>query len=278
MIGEALALAARSLKKWSRNPFALIAAALQGIFWLGLFGNSFNPASAISNSSMGGGSLGFFQQAFGGATNYITFLTPGVISIVALTSMSFMGVDLVLDKISGYLGVISTYPIRRSSIFFGGVLQNIAKSMVIAAITFLLAFVVPNGLRLARGFNVLDLLGVFATIALLSAVFSTLFTGIAISVKSTDSFFGAVNFLTFPIMFTSTAFFPISFFPSWMKPIAQANPVSMASEAARLLLVNGSLLPSQLPVFVGDIIGLSVFAIIFAVLGTLLARNALRAR
>ncbi len=227
---------------------------------------------------MRGGSLGFFQQVFGGATNYITFLTPGVISIVALTSMSLMGVDLVLDKISGYLGVISTYPIRRYSIFFGGVLQNIAKSMVIAAITFLLAFVVPNGLRLARGFNVLDLIGVFATIALLSAVFSTLFTGIAISVKSTDSFFGAVNFLTFPIMFTSTAFFPISFFPSWMMPIAQANPVSMASEAARLLLVNGSLLPSQLPVFVVDIIGLSVFAIIFAVLGTLLARNALGAR
>ena len=277
MIEEVLALAGRSLKKWSRNPFALIAAALQGIFWLALFGNSFNPAGALSNSS-NGGSLGVFQQAFGGATNYITFLTPGVISIVALTSMSFMGVDLVLDKINGYVGVISTYPIRRSSIFFGGVLQNIAKSMMTAMITFLLALAVPNGLRLAQGFNLVDLLGVFAIIALLAAVFSTLFTGIAISVKSTDSFFGAVNFLTFPIMFTSTAFFPVSFFPGWLKAVAEVNPVSMASEACRFLLVNGSVQGTELSVFIEDIAGLAMFAILFAALGTLLARNALKAK
>jgi ABC-type Fe3+/spermidine/putrescine transport system ATPase subunit len=67
--------------------------------------------------------------------------------------------------------------------------------------------------------------GKTTTISMLRTVFATLFTGIAI--KSTDSFFAVINFLTFPIMFTSTAFFPISFFPGWLKPIAQANPITL---------------------------------------------------
>jgi len=278
MISESLAIGGRAITKWLRNPFAVIAALIQATFWLVLFGNSFNPANAVSSSPLGGGSLGFFQQAFGGAANYITFLTPGVIGIVSLTTMSFMGVDVVLDRMSGYLDMLSTCPIPRTSIYFGAMLQNVAKAMATALVTFLLAFFVPNGLRLVQGFNGLDLAGVLLTFALLSLVFSALFSGIAISVKSTDSFFALVNFLTFPIMFTSTALFPLGFFPSWMKPFAQANPVSLASEATRLLIVKGSLSGAQVSSFAGDIIGLMVYGVLFGVLGILMAKNALRPR
>jgi len=276
MIGETWALGRRSLIKWTRNPFAVIVTSLQALFWLALFGNSFNPANALQSSASG--SLGPLQQAFGGATTYITFLTPGVISIVALTGMSFMGVDLVFDRINGYLDVLRAFPIPRASIYFGGVIQNVAKGMVAAPITFLIALVVPDGLRLGQGFGVLNLVGIFATIALLTTVFSTFFTGIAISVKSTDSFFAAVNFLTFPIMFTSTAFFPLSFFPGWLKPIAQVNPISLASDAMRLLVVNGSLSASQTSAFIGDWVGLLAFGMVLTLVGILMARNALKAR
>jgi len=276
MITESLALSQRAMTKWLRNPFSVMAALLQAIFWLVLFGNSFNPANALSSS--GGGSLGALQQAFGGAPNYITFLTPGVIGIVSLTTMSFMGVDVVFDRINGYLDTLSTYPIPRTSIYLGAMFQNIAKAMATAVVTFALALFVPNGLKLAGGFGVVDLLGILAVFALLSAVFSGLFTGIAISVKSVDSFFGAVNFLTFPIMFTSTALFPISFFPGWLKPIAQANPVSLASNAARLLIVSGPLSSSQTSAFAGDIAGLVVYGAIFAVMGVFMAKRALAPR
>jgi ABC-2 type transport system permease protein len=277
-MSESLALAKRATTKWLRNPFAVVAALIQAIFWLVLFGNSFNPSNALSSSPLAGGSLGLLQQAFGGAVNYITFLTPGVIGIVSLTTMSFMGVDVVMDRMSGFTDTLRTYPIPRTSIYFGAMLQNVAKAMATAVITFFLALVVPNGLKLVPSFGVLDLLGVLMTFALLSAVFSGLFTGIAISVKSTDSFFALVNFLTFPIMFTSTALFPISFFPGWMKPFAQANPVSLASEAARTLIVNGSLSAAQTSAFAGDIAGLALYGLLFAVLGISMAKRALRPR
>ncbi|HUK80644.1 MAG TPA: ABC transporter permease [Nitrososphaerales archaeon] len=275
MISESIALGRRALTKWTRNPFAVMVTSIQALFWLALFGSSFNPANALSLS---GGSLGPLQQAFGGAPNYITFLAPGVIGLVALTGMSFMGVDLVFDRINGYVDVLKASPIPRTSIYFGGVIQNVAKGMVAAPITFLLALVIPDGLHLAQGFGALNLLGVFATVALLTAVFATFFTGIAISVKSTDTFFAVINFLTFPIMFTSTAFFPLSFFPGWLKPAAQANPITLASDAMRLLIMNSTLSSAQLQALASDVLGLAVFGALFTTLGTLMARNALRAR
>jgi len=276
MIRESFVIGGRSLTKWIRNPFSVVAASIQGLFWLALFGNSFNPANAFSSNA--GSSLGIFQQAFSGAPNYITFLTPGVIGIVSLVGMSFMGVDLVFDRVNGYLDVLRTYPIPHASIYFGGVIQNVAKGMATAAITFFLALVVPDGLKLSQGFGIGNLLGVFATIALLTAVFSMLFTGIALTVKSTDSFFGSVNLLTFPIMFTSTGFFPLSFFPGWLKAVAQVNPITLASDAMRLLIVNGALTPIQVQTLAMDVGGLTVYGVLFAALGILMTRNALRAR
>jgi len=276
MIAESLALGKRALTKWVRNPFAVVVTSLQALFWLALFGDSFNPANALGSSS--GGSLGPLQQAFGGAPNYITFLAPGVIGLVALTGMSFMGVDLVFDRINGYLDVLRASPIPRTSVYFGGVVQNMAKGMVAAPITFVLALIIPDGLRLVAGFGVLNLVGLFAIVALLTAVFSTFFTGIAISVKSTDSFFALINFLTFPFMFTSSAFFPLTFFPGWLKPFAQTNPITLASDAMRLLVLNSTLSPSQVRLLFGDVAGLAVIGVLFAAFGIAMATNALKAR
>jgi len=273
MLSDTVALSGRSLKKWIRNPFSMVPVAIQALVWLLLFGNSFNPGSALSSS---GGSLGILQNVFGGATNYITFLTPGVIGMLALTGMTFLGVDFVMDRLNGYLDMLKTSPIPRTSIYFGGVLQNVVKAMFASVITFVLAFLVPDGLRPASGFGVANLLGLFFAIAMLTTVFSTLFTGISVAAKSTDSFFAVVNFLFFPVAFTSTALFPIGFFPGWLKPVAQANPISLASGAARLVIVNGALTASQFSSYFGDILGLVVYAIAFTMLGILLAKNALK--
>src|SRR5271165_6754748 len=195
MLSDTLALSGRSLQKWFRNPFSLIPIVIQAIVWLLLFGNSFNPGNSVPSSS--GGSLGVLQPAFDGAANYITFITPGVIGMLALTGMSFLGVDFVMDRLSGYLDVLKTSPIPRSSIYFGGVLQNMVKAMIQSVITLLVAMLVPNGLKLAGSFGILDLLGVFTAVLLLTAVFSTLFTAISIAAKSTDSFFAITNFFFF---------------------------------------------------------------------------------
>jgi len=144
-------------------------------------------------------------------------------------------------------------------------------------ITFIVAVLLPNGLQVGAGFGVLNLLGIFAAIALVTFGFGCLFTSVAFSVKVVDSLIAIINFLAFPLVFMSSAMFPLGTFPSWLKGIAQVNPVTKAVETARLLIVNGNLTASQLSTVGWNMLYLVVFASVLAVAGYLIARRALKA-
>ncbi len=285
MFADTLALTARSLKKWIRNPAAIMPGVFMAVFWLALFGSSFNPVNLVP-SKIGGTSLSpttvlqiksAISSVFGGAANYITFLTAGIITLIVIINMAYGGIDIVLDRQLGYLNSLLTSPISRASIFFSGALQNFVKAMFIAVITFIVAVLLPNGLQVGAGFGVLNLLGIFAAIALVTFGFGCLFTSVAFSVKVVDSLIAIINFLAFPLVFMSSAMFPLGTFPSWLKGIAQVNPVTKAVETSRLLIVNGNLTASQLSTVGWNMLYLVVFASVLAVAGYLIARRALKA-
>ena len=215
------------------------------------------------------------SQTFGGAATYISYLTAGIICLILVFNMAFGGIDLVLDRQLGFLSTLLTAPISRASIYFSGVLQNMVKAMSLAFLSFIIALVLPNGLELGKGFGVLDLIGVFGSFALLAFALSCVFTALALSVKSIDSLVAIVNFATFPLVFTSTALFPQAGFPSWLLAISNVNPITKATNSARLLMINGTLSSTQLSSFSGDGAYLIVFAVVMAVLGYIAARKAL---
>jgi len=286
MFGDTIALTARSLRKWVRNPAAVLPGLFTSVFYLALFGNSFNPTSLIP-SNIGGFQLSVSQleqirtsilaQTFGGASTYIAYLTAGVICLILVFNMAFGGIDLVLDRQLGYLNTLLTSPISRASIYFSGVAQNLVKAMSLAVLTFVIALALPNGLVLGQGFGVLDLLGAFAAFTLFAFALSCLFTALAFMVKSIDSLVAIANFATFPLVFMSNALFPSSGFPGWLNAVSQVNPVTKATEAARLLMVNGALTASQVTVISWDFAYLVAFALVLATLGYLAARRVLKA-
>jgi ABC-2 type transport system permease protein len=272
MIDETIALSARALKKWIRNPAAVVPGLVTSIFYIALFGSSFNPTNLIPSDS------GILQQTFGGAPTYITYLTAGVICLILVFNMAFGGIDLVLDRQLGFLSTLLTAPIPRAAIFFSGVVQNLVKAMFLAVLTFAIALVIPNGLQLPSSFGVVDFLGVFLAFALLGLGLSSVFTAIALSVKSIDSLVAIVNFLTLPLIFMSNALFPSTSFPAWLKAISDVNPISKTNEAARLLIINGNLSSGQLSTFAGDMLYLLGFVVVFGLIGYLAARKALSAQ
>jgi len=275
MFDETLALTFRALRKWVRNPASIMPGLFTAMFYLALFGTSFNPANLIPSSAGSQGSA-VLQAAFGGAPTYITYLTSGVICIILVFNMAFGGIDLVLDRQLGYLNSLLTAPVPRAAIYLSGVFQNLAKVLILAVLTFAVALVLPNGLRLPGSFGLLEFVGIFAAFILLGLGLSFVFTALALTVRSIDSLVAIVNFLTLPIMFMSNTFFPSSSFPSWLMSISNVNPVTKANEAARLLIVNGSLSSSQLATYGWDIAYLVVFASLLGLLGYLAARRALR--
>ena len=275
MFRETFALTIRALRKWVRNPASIMPGLFTSLFYLILFGNSFNPANLFQSGS-GGPPSSVLQAAFGGAPTYITYLTSGVICIILVFNMAFGGIDLVLDRQLGYLNSLLTAPIPRAAIFISGVTQNLVKVLVLGILTFIVALVIPNGLQLPGSFNALDLLGVFGAFVFLGLGLSFIFTALALSVRSIDSLVAIVNFLTLPIMFMSNAFFPPSSFPDWLKAIANLNPVTKANEAARLLLINSSLTSGQVSTYTWDMLYLVAFAVVLGILGYLAAKRALR--
>lgn len=286
MFTDTLTLTVRSLKKWIRNPVAVVPGLFMAIFYLALFGSSFNPTnmipSQIGDTALPSAMLSqirttMLTQVFGGAANYISFLTVGILALMAITNMGYGGIEVVLDRQLGYLNTLLTSPISRASIYFSGALQNLVKAMFIAVLAFIVALIIPNGLQFGPGFGILNLLGIFTALGLLALGFACIFTTFAFTAKNVDSLVGIINFIALPLVFLSNAMFPTSSFPDWMKGIAEWNPISKACDAARLLIVNGTLSASQLSTFGWDMLYLAVFAVVFTVIGYLVARRTLRA-
>ncbi len=274
MIDETAALTFRALKKWVRNPASVMPGLFTAVFYLALFGSSFNPANLIPAGASSYASS-ILQADFSSAPTYITYLASGVICIILVFNMAFGGIDLVLDRQLGYLSSLLTAPVPRAAIYLSGVTQNLAKVLLLAVLTFIVALFIPNGLQLPASFGVLDFIGVFAAFILLGLGLSFVFTALALTVRSIDSLVAIVNFLTLPVMFMSNTFFPPSIFPSWLREVADVNPVSKANEAARLLIINGTLTSSQTSTYVWDMVYLLAFAAMLGVLGYLAARRAL---
>ncbi|MGC9137535.1 MAG: ABC transporter permease [Thermoplasmata archaeon] len=238
-MGARLSLTIRELKKWIRNPANLFITLIQPIFWIVLFGSAFDITKIIPPSIPGGSSM-IMGTLFMGAKNYISFLTPGMLAIMALFSAMFSGMSIIWDRRFGYLTRLLVSPIPRDSIVLSKVFSSTIKAIVQSTILFIIAILIPNGLYISSSFNIYDLIGVFAIISLLSIGFSGLFSIIVIRVKKMETLMAIVNLLNLPLMFASTAMFPADIMPDWLKGIASYNPISWAANSLRYLILQGS--------------------------------------
>ena len=82
--GDLSALSWRALLKWIRNPAAVLPGFFTALFYIALFGNSFNPTSLVpsningfqlSPSQLDQVRTAILSQTFGGAATYISYLT-----------------------------------------------------------------------------------------------------------------------------------------------------------------------------------------------------------
>jgi ABC-2 type transport system permease protein len=53
---------------------------------------------------------------------------------------------------------------------------------------------------------------------------------------------GVGNFITMPLMFTSTALFPRQFLPEWLKAVSAVHPLTYLTELGRDAMTYGTLI------------------------------------
>ena len=110
----------------------------------------------------------------------------------------------------------------------------------------------------------LAIIGVFVIIILVSMCFSCMSMAIASLVKTRERMMGIGQVITMPLFFASSAIYPISIMPSWIKPVAYINPLTYVVDGMRDLVATGNL--SSLP---RDFLVIVAATILFLVLASL---------
>jgi ABC-2 type transport system permease protein len=170
-----------------------------------------------------------------GQGNYLNFLVPGIIVQTLLFSGVFWGIQILFDKRFGFLKEMLVAPVSRTRILLGNALGGSTISLMQAALVFIIS--------LGLGFkpdNWAYLPLALIVMLVLSVTLTSFGAGIASMVEDFQGFQGINNFLIFPLFFLSSALYPLTNVPQWLRLLSEANPLSYAVDGLRYTLIHQS--------------------------------------
>jgi len=214
----------RSLRKLLRNPILLFFSLLQPIIFLLLFTQLFSKFSSIPSFS-----------SSTGTASYTEFAIAGILLQNAFSSALQSGTSVVDDINSGYLQKMLVTPVSRSAILLGRLVTDAFRVLIQSGIILVLALAL--GVTFATGPIVIVLM--LFTIAFFGLAWSGISLAIGLKTRSSETVFAIGGFLTFPLLFMSTALTPKILMPDWISNVSNFNPISYTVDAARALMITG---------------------------------------
>jgi ABC-2 type transport system permease protein len=216
---ESAAIAEVELKKVLRDPTELFTRAVQPTLWLVVFGQVFSRVRGIPT----------------GNVSYLAFMTPGILAQSVLFAAIFYGIAVIWERDLGIIHKLLVSPAHRVSFVLGKAISSGFRGAMQCVIIYLLAL----ALHIQIQWRVLPILGVFAGVAMGSAIFATFSLIIACIVKSRERFMGIGQVLTMPLFFASNAIYPLALMPKWLRVVALVNPLTYLVDALRGLMIAG---------------------------------------
>jgi ABC-2 type transport system permease protein len=205
------------VRKLRHDPSELVTRAIQPALWLIIFGEVFNKMHVIPT----------------GTTPYIDFLAPGILAQSSMFVAIFSGMAIIWERDLGIVHKYLAAPVPRGALSLGKALSGSIRALSQVFIVYILAVI----LGVHVNWNPLALLGVLIISVLGAAAFSAFSLTIALIVKSRERFMGIGQVLTMPVFFASSAIYPISIMPTWLKVIAHGNPLTYQVDALRSLML-----------------------------------------
>ena len=211
-----------------------------------------------------------FAYVFGGAiaapgADYKEFLLPGIMVQTMVFSSAIVAMGLTSDLQKGFVDRFKSLPVPRPAVLVGRSLSSLIHSSIGIAVMALTGLLI--GWRIRNGFAE----AVLAFALLLLFGFALIWLGIWVGslMRTVEAVQGFMFTVMFPLTFVANTFAPPESMPTWLRTIAEWNPVSAITQACRELWGNGppagpdAAWPLQHPIVAS--IGWSlIFAAVFA--------------
>jgi ABC transporter DrrB family efflux protein len=220
-IGDAAVVTGRNMRHFIRQPQLLIFSTIQPIMFVLLFVYVFG--GAVSGSLPAG-------------VKYVDFLLPGIFvqSVTFRASQTAIGLSEDLER--GVVDRFRSMPMARSAVLLGRTVADLVRNVLIIGLMIVVGYVV--GFRFHGGVS-----GALASIAVVAAfgfALSWIFAFLGLTVRGAEAAQSAGFVVTFPLVFASSVFVPVSTMPHWLQVFAKASPVTLTADAARSYALTGA--------------------------------------
>jgi ABC-2 type transport system permease protein len=167
-----------------------------------------------------------------GEGNYLQFLVPGIMAQTVLFSAMFFGAMIMFDKQFGFLKETLVAPVSRLKIMLGGALGGATTAVLQGLAVFVIS--IALGFRPEHWLFALLALPILILLAIGIASFSS---GIGSFVQDMQGFQAINQLLVFPLYFLSGALYPLDHVPTWLRIVAECNPMSYAVDGLRDVMI-----------------------------------------
>jgi ABC-2 type transport system permease protein len=180
-------------------------------------------------------------MAIPGGGSYKDFVLAGLLTMNLVTSSMGTGVGLATDLSTGMIERFRTLPMWRASVLVGRTISDLLSAAVCSAVVMCVGLVV--GWRPTH--SIWSVLGGVGVALLFSYALTWPTACLGLLAKEPESAMSMGFIVIFPLAFISNALVPTLHMPSWLRVIADWNPVSSVTASIRDLFGNPSPVPAH---------------------------------
>jgi ABC-2 type transport system permease protein len=221
VVRDSVTMLRRNLLHWLRYPSLAIMLVAQPIVFLLLFVYVFGGTLGAGLPGIPGG---------GDRSDYLVFITPGVL-VMAVASVALgTAVEVALDMTGGIIARFRTMDIAKVSVLTGHVLGAVAKTLLAVTVTLSCALVL--GYRSEAGPG--HWLAALALLVLMAFALTWLTVGMGLAADSVETASNTPIFLVM-LPFLSSGFVPTDAMPWGLRHFAEHQPFTPMIDSLRAL-------------------------------------------
>lgn len=215
----------RNVLRFLRIPALLLFSTVQPVMFLLLFNYVFGGAIDLGVGA--------------DADQYINWLIPGILVQSAVFGATATAIGLTEDLGAGVIDRFRSLPMARSAVLTGRTAADLVRNTLVFSLMLIVGYLM--GWRFEQGFWKMLLALVLAL--LFGYAFSWVMVVIGLAAKTPEAAQSAGFLPIFPLVFASSVFVPTETMPDWLRVFADNQPITIAANTVRSLLLPEEALP-----------------------------------